>query len=157
MMRAPVFGKVVWKWNRKSLMIKGFSNGIDLQEPDGNAQSDTRTPQSTLIIRHGPRVTRQRLQDACKLEFALLRGQQKAGGTKGLRRKGLTGAWSSTVLRAQSEHILNLLRRVLLATPEHVGLAALRVSEFVDLRLFIGQIPASEDSMAGIDIPSYRR
>ena len=91
-----------------------------LEETNRDADSNTSAAQRTLVVRDGPRVTSQGLEDAGQLELALLGGHEKASGTKSLRREGLARAGRSTILRAQAEHVLDLLGRVLLPTTEDV-------------------------------------
>ena len=69
------------------------------------------------------------------MELALLDGHQETRGTEGLGRHGLSGARSCAVLGTEAEHILDLLGRVLLSAAEDIRLAALRIPEFMYLRL----------------------
>lgn len=111
-----------------------------LEEANSNAKGATRAAERALIIRDRPRVACQRLQDARQLEFALLDGHEESRCAKGGLRHGLPGARRSAILRAQAQHVLDLLWLVLLPATEDVGLATFRVSDFVYLGLQYGQL-----------------
>jgi hypothetical protein len=106
-----------------------------LEQADRDAERDAGASERALVARDRPRIARERLEDTRQLELALLHGQQKACGAKRLRRHRLARARRSAVLGGQSEHLLDLLRLVLLAATEDVGLAALGVTQLVYLRL----------------------
>lgn len=106
-----------------------------LHEPDSDADCDARTAERSLVIRNGPWVLLELLEEAGQLELDLRDGQEKAGGTRVRGRDGLTWSRGSAVLGTQVEHLLNLLRGVLLAASEDVGLGAFGVPEFVNLSL----------------------
>ena len=90
-----------------------------LEKTNRNTDGDSSASERTLVVRDRPGITRQCFQDAGQLKLALLRGHQESRSAEYLRH-GLTRARSSAVLRAQSEHVLNLFRRVFLPTTEDV-------------------------------------
>ena len=92
----------------------------DLQETNRNADGDTRAAQGTLVVRDRPRVTRQCLKNTCQLELTLLDWHEEACSAEALLRHRLARSWRRAILRTQPEHVLNLFRRILLATAEHV-------------------------------------
>ena len=125
--------------SRTTSEVHNTASGIlegGFQQSNGHTQSHTCATQSTLVVRHGPRVTLQLLEDIGDLELSLLDGQKEAGG----RAKGCAG-WlllrghAGAEARSQAEHFLNLLGIVILVTPENVGLGAFGVAELVHLGL----------------------
>lgn len=70
-----------------------------LQKAHGDADGDAGTPQGALVVRDGPGITCELLEDARKLELDLGNRQQKAGGAKRLGRNGLARTWSRAVGR----------------------------------------------------------
>lgn len=134
MIRAPVLGNVVYDV-LVSKRLGGLGVTTHLQKSYCDTQCYTSAPQGALVVCHRPWITRQRLQNSGQLELALLHREKEASCAERLGWHRLSGTRRGTVLRAQSKHVLNLLRRVLLATPEHIRLAALRISELVNLSL----------------------
>ena len=106
-----------------------------LKQAYSDADSNTRATKRTLVVRNRPGVAREGLQDARQLEFALLDRHQEAGGTECLRRHGLARPRRSTVLGAETEHVLDLLGGVLLPSAEDIRLAALSITQLVHLGL----------------------
>ena len=132
-MRAPVLGKDVCL--QLLLMVRCKEDRTYLEKADRNTDGDTGAPQRTLVIRDGPRVASKGFEDASELELTLLGWHEEAGSTKGLCGDRLPRSRCGTVLRAQPEHVLDLLRGVLLPAAEHVGLAAFSIPELVHLGL----------------------
>ncbi len=157
MIRAPVLGKVVCLKLR--LVVGCKQDRTYLKQTDRNANSDTSAPQRTLIVRDGPRVASEGFEDTGELELTLLGWHEEASSTERLCGDWLARSGYGTVLRAQPKHVLDLLRRVLLPTPEHVGLATFTVSELVDLGLIgkerILEFMTETDKMR--DAPSCQR
>lgn len=91
-----------------------------LEKTHGDADGNSSATERTLVVRNRPRITRKRLQDTRELKLTLLNRHEEACSAESLRRHRLTRTGRSTVLRAQSKHILDLLRCVLLAPAEHV-------------------------------------
>lgn len=114
---------------RSSTRVGGF------KETNRDTERATGASQRAFVVGDRPRVTRQRLKDSGQLEFALLDGHQETRCAERRLGHGLSGTWSGAILRAQAEHVLDLLRLVLLAPTEDVRLAALCVPNFVYLRL----------------------
>lgn len=108
-----------------------------LQEAYGDGEGDTGASQASAVVGHGPGVLLELLQGLGQLELSLLDGEQEARGRTtdgparllGLvrRRAGAEGRLGET------QHVLDLLRGVFLATTEDVGLGTLDVAELVDL------------------------
>ena len=120
MMRAPVFGKVVL--TRFLALVHGKLHGscTHFEQAYSNAEGDTGAAQRTLVVRDGPGVAGKRLENACELELALLDWHEEAGGTEGLWGEGLSRTRRGAVLGRETEHVLDLLLRILLVPAEDV-------------------------------------
>lgn len=111
-----------------------------LQQPNGDAQSNTSAAKGSLVVGHGPGIALQLFEDVGYLELGLLDGQQET-------RRRTKGRAIWLLLRdprphaaSKTQHLLHLSGTVLLVAAEHVGLGALGVSEFVNLGLHRGQL-----------------
>lgn len=94
------------------------SRTTHFQKPNSDRHGNASASQRPLARGDWPWILGESFQDAGELELALRDRKQEASGSKSLH--GLTRARSGAVLRAQSEHILNLLWTVLLGSAEHV-------------------------------------
>lgn len=114
-----------------SVLERGF------EKTNSNAERYTTAPEVPPVTRNRPRVFLELLQGLGELEFALLHGEEEPRGRpRGHHRPTLlrlhAGAHGG---REKPKHLLHLLRRVILATPEDIRLGAFRVAELVDLGL----------------------
>ncbi len=108
-----------------------------LKQADGNGESDTGASQASAVVGHGPGVLLELLEGLGQLELSLLDGEQEAGGRATNGPAGLLGlvrrrAGAESRL-GETQHVLDLLRGVFLATTEDVRLGTLDVAELVDL------------------------
>lgn len=106
-----------------------------LEQAHRNAESNTGTSKRALVVRNGEWVTLELLEDVGDLEFGLLdRKEESRRGAK-RRTSRLRGHVRAHSRGSQTEHLLNLLRRIVFASPEHIGFGTFSVTKFVDLRL----------------------
>lgn len=92
------------------------------KQTNSNAESNTGTSQRSLVVGNRPRVTLQLLQDLGDLEISLRDGEKEARGGA-LRSRGATMLLLDVGAKArskQSEHLLHLFRRVILAAAEGI-------------------------------------
>lgn len=109
-----------------------------LKQPNGNTQGNASTPERTLVIGNGPGIALHLLKHVGDLEFGLLDGKEEScGGTQG-RARGHVRHVRSQPRGEQTEHLLDLLRGILLAAPEHVRLATFGVTKLMYLCLDSG-------------------
>ena len=105
-----------------------------LKQTDRDAQGNASTPQRSFVICDGPWITLHLLEDVGDLEFGLLNGQKEPSCRSKRRPSGLMGH-VRTQSRGKTQHLLDLLRSIFLASAEHVGLGTFSVAEFVNLGL----------------------
>jgi len=106
-----------------------------LQQSHCNTNGDTGTPKGTLIIGNGPGISLKLLQDTSQLELDLLNREEEPCRAISLWRHGLPWAGCRTVLSVETQHLLDLLRTVLLSSSENVGFRTSVISKFVHLCL----------------------
>lgn len=106
-----------------------------LEQAHRNAESDTGTPKRTLVIRNGEWVTLELLEDVGNLEFGLLDRKEESRRCTERRTSRLRGHVGAHSRGSQTEHLLDLLCRIVFASPEHIGFGTFGVTKFVDLRL----------------------
>lgn len=106
-----------------------------LQQSNSNVQCSSSAPQRSFVVRDGPGVPLEALEDGRQLELALLNRHEEPARSKALRRQRLTGTWDRSVGRVEAEHVGDLLGRVVLGASEDVRLGARGVAELVHLSL----------------------
>lgn len=106
-----------------------------LQQSNRDTQGNTCTSQRSLVVRDGPWVTLHLLQDVGDLEFGLLNGQEEPC-CRSKRRPGRLMGHVRTQPRGKSQHFLNLLRSIFLASTEDIRLGTFSVAELVNLCLY---------------------
>jgi len=126
-----------WATGEEHDARSGATEAASLEEASCNTQSNSRTPQRTLVVGHWPGVSLELLERIRELELTLSDGQNEARGG------GSHGGWwlSGSRLHARARghltkanHLLDLLGRVVLAAAEDVRLGALGVAQLVHLR-----------------------
>jgi hypothetical protein len=116
MMRAPVLGKVVCGSSGVSDggLAEDSNRATHFKHADSDLKGDSSAPERTLVVRNAPGIALERLEDARELELALLDGHEETRGTERRGRQRLSRTRDRPVRRVEAEHVLNLLRRVLL-------------------------------------------
>lgn len=112
----------------------------DLQQANCDTDSDTCAAQRTFIISHRPRVTCKSFENAGQLKFALLDGEKESSGAKSLLGHWLSRTRCGTGGGTETEHVLDLLGSVFLATTEDVGFATFGIAYFVNLCLDVCEL-----------------
>lgn len=106
-----------------------------LQQANSDTESHTGAAKRTLVIRHGPRVACEGLENAGQLELALLYWEKESSCAESLLGHRLARTRGSTGSCAETEHVLDLLRGVFLTTTENVGFTTFRIANFMNLSL----------------------
>jgi hypothetical protein len=104
------------------------------EKANGNSQGNACASEGSLVVGNGPWVTLQLFKNIGDLELGLLDGKKETG-RRAERALGRLVGHGRTHALGETKHLLDLLRRILLAAPENVGLGTLGVADLVDLSL----------------------
>jgi len=108
-----------------------------LKQANSDTQRHTGTPERPLVVRNRPGILLQLLEGIRQLELAALDWEKEPRGGRNvcLRASGNHGLLWAKPGAEEAEHLLHLLRGVLLVATEYVGFGALGVSQFMDMCL----------------------
>lgn len=107
-----------------------------LQETDRHAHRHARASLGALVVRYGPWIPLELLEDRGKLRLDLSHWEQEArcgGGRRPALRRTHVGR--PVLEGSEVEHVLDLLRSVLFRPPEDVGFRAVGIPELVNVGL----------------------
>lgn len=129
-----------------------------LQKTNSNRKRNARTPERSTVAGHGPRIFLQLLESLCKLEFGPRDGQQESSGWAHGHGWALLLGWYPWPHRglSESQHFLDLLCTVILASTKNEGLCALSVSDLVHLGLQTCQFSLKNSVVSNADLPWSR-
>ena len=106
-----------------------------LQQANCNIESHTGTAQRTLVVRNGPGIMLQLLEDVGDLELGLLDREEESRRRGKRRAGGLLLRDTRANAMAEAQHFLNLLGGVILVATEDVRFGAFGVAKLVNLDL----------------------
>jgi len=108
-----------------------------LKQADCDAERSARAALRALVVRHGPRVALQLLEDARQLVLALRHRKQEARradlAARCRARLRWAAAWRRPRAGREAQHVLDTLGRVVLRAAEYKALGAVLVAQFVHL------------------------
>ena len=106
-----------------------------LKQANSNTQCNTGATQSTFIVSDRPRIPREAFENSSELELDLGYWKEEPRCTERLRREWLSWSGCSTILRAQTKHVLYLFGLVLFSAAENIGFGAFCIAKFMHLGL----------------------